>query len=450
MRSLPFSISANRISESTSSNGMNLINAIARSMGREYAEAVAAPAALPRAAQQGVAAQGKPVLQLNPLPITLDANVYRNPRSDSNPTGDLRSLFAFRLVADPVPAFSHYYSPSGRSTEAIYGQIVEGASVTDGSTFTERVIADATKQFNQQSFANMDGTPGQWRPVYAVPGDWYDTSQDGRYKDLDFDLNEQGGEAGPFAVIGGQSDWQLSVGGILGSAAPLDPRTKIRSITMKYLLVQFRRPWLNPLLFESAGWYLEGQPEGFCSSGKTDANAGVLPLVPAGMLLAKDISVDADWSQADQAILASARASRQPVFLGPFAVQSQGSNSSLQVIGWISSLVPYSPQASNLRAGSVLVTNKGAFVSRFSVQWLQGGRPTANESGNFPVLAAKNIRIPSDARSVSIKIEIMTFPPPVETWKTVATYEFDTPVKKCYELAGVTWNPIVKETSCAK
>jgi len=429
---------------------MNLLDAIARSVGIEYDEAIAASADLLRSAQKDITASSKPVFQFNPFPITLDANIYRNPRSDSNPGGDLRSLFAFRLIVDPVPSFSHYYSPSGRSTEEIYGQIVEGVSVAVHSPFTEQVIADAKRQFYEGGFANMDGTPGQWHPVYAVPEDWYDTSQGGRYKDLDFDLSDQGGKDGRFTVIGGQSDLQLSVGGGLGSSASLDPRTKIRSVTMKYLLVQFRRPWLNFLLFESAGWCLSSQPQGFCSSGKTDENSGVLPLLPTGMLLAKDISIDVEWSKADQAFLESAKSSKQPVFLGPLALQPQGSSSSLQVIGWISSLVPYSPKASDLRPGSILVANKGAFVSRFSVGWQQNGRPTANESGSFPALAAKDIRIPPDARNVSIKIEIMTFPKPFETWKTVATYEFDTPVRKCYELSGETWSPIIKETSCAE
>jgi hypothetical protein len=82
--------------------------------------------------------------------------------------------------------------------------------------------------------------------------------------------------------------------------------------------------------------------------------------------------------------------------------------------------------------------------------WEQNGRPTANESGNFPVLAAKSISIPADVRDVSIKLEIMTFPSPFEMWKTVATYEFDAPVRKCFELSGETWSAISKEVSCTE
>ena len=93
--------------------------------------------------------------------------------------------------------------------------------------------------------------------------------------------------------------------------------------------------------------------------------------------------------------------------------------------------------------------NNGAFVLRFAVAWQQNGQVTKNESGSVPVLAAQSISIPPEARDVSIKIEIMTFPSPIETWKTIATYDFDTPVKKCYEVSGATWSPTLEEILCA-
>ena len=424
---------------------VNLLDAILRSVGIEYDAVLATPDGSLQSPHRTAVAPAKPVFQFNPFPITLDANNYKDPRSDSNPGGDLRSLAAFRQLVDPVPNFSHYYSAGTKSTEKIYGAIVEGLSVTGDSPFTLQMINEAKEQFHQGSFANMDGTPGQWRPVYALPEDWWDTSQSGRYKELDFDLSDRKALNGSFTVIDGPDDLQLSAGKGPGASAPLAPDTKIKSITMKYLLVQLHRPWLNFSLFELSGWFLSGQPQGWCSSGKADENSGVIPLLPTGMLLAKDISIDAEWGRADQAFLESANASRQPVFLGPLALQPQSSASSLQVIGWISSLVPYSPRESDLRPGSILVTNKGAFVSRFSVAWQQSGQLTANESGSFPVLAAKNISIPPDARNISVKIEIMTFPAPVETWRTVATYEFDTPVRKSFQLSGETWSPVIEE-----
>ena len=298
-----------------------------------------------RSALAGSSKETRPVLQLNALPCTLDPLLFVNPLSSSNPNGNLKSLFAFRELVDPVPSFSKAYSSSGASTEGIYKQIVKGASVGIDSSFTAGMIADAQRQFSENQFADMDGTPGHWCPVYAVPEDWYDTSQSSRYKEIDIDLYDQGGKDSPFIVLGGQSALELTVAGNRTNSTSLDSRTNLRSVRMKYLLVQFRRPWLNLLLFESGGWYLSSQPQGFCSSGKTDENNGVLPLLPTGMLLAKDVSIQAEWSKKDQSFLDSAKSTKEPVFLGPFALESQGLGSSLQIIGWISSLVPYSPKS---------------------------------------------------------------------------------------------------------
>ena len=89
--------------------------------------------------------------------------------------------------------------------------------------------------------------------MYAVPEDWHDTSQDSRYRDLDVDLTGNGGPESPFATIGAQRALGLLVGADRGGGTPLDPATRIRSVHLKYLFVQFRRPWLNPLIFETGG-----------------------------------------------------------------------------------------------------------------------------------------------------------------------------------------------------
>jgi len=429
---------------------LKLLDALAKSLATADLPAILASTApaqpVPRAAASAVATVEKPVLQLSLLPITLDTTLYKNALSDSNPNGDARSLFAFRQLVDPVPSFSAYYTPGGGSTEVIYGQIVNGACADD-SPFTQQMIATAQQKFQEKTFADMDGLPGAWRPVYAVPGDWYDASRDDRFRDLDIDLSGQGGPDSPFATIGGQDDLRLSVGANADNATPLDPATTIRSVHMKYLFVQFRRPWLNLLLFATDGWYLSGQPQGFCSSGTLGDNEGALALLPTGMLVAKQVTVEADWSDRDRAKLANASSSGKPVHLGPFSLSTGASTPSLQVIGWTSSLVPFSPKASDLRPGSIVVTNKGAFTARFSVAWQQGGQPVNQKSGSLLALAAGNIGIPAGVTNIAITVEIMAAPWP-ETWRTVATYECDAPVKRCYEVSGQTWNPAIEQIAC--
>ncbi len=431
---------------------MNLFDALATSVAAADYPAILASTTPERPVAADVpllkvSVAEKPVLQFSFLPITLDAALYRNALSDSNPKGDMKPLFAFRQLADPIPSFSQYYTPSTGSTEQIYGGIVQSAA--GENDFTLRAIDGARKQFDLTTFARMDGSVGDnWRPVYAIPEDWHDTSQDSRFRDLDIDLTGDGGPDSPFATIGAQRALGLLVGGEPGGGTPLDPGTTIRSVHMKYMFVQFRRPWLNPLIFETGGWYLSSQPEGYCSSGSLDDNHGALPLLTTGMLVAKEISVDAEWSERDRARLADARSSGMPISLGPLSLTASAGSSTLQVIGWISSLVPYSPRSTDLRPGSIVVTNKGAFVARFSMTWQEGATVVNRESGSMLALAATDISIPADARNISIKVEIMTAPWPMETWRTIATYQSQLPVKRCYEVSGTTITPAIKEIAC--
>jgi len=163
------------------------------------------------------------------------------------------------------------------------------------------------------------------------------------------------------------------------------------------------------------------------------------------MLLGKEVCVNADWGNEDKALLKDA----QDVFLGPFRVfPSQKPDTGVQVIAWISDLVPYSPKVAYMSGenGTVTVLNHGAYIARFSVQWEENGAAhEQKDSGNFPILNAKSIEIPKTAINISLKIEIMTFPKPFETWSTVTTKSFKTPVVKTFKLKGTTFKPKVSE-----
>jgi hypothetical protein len=297
--------------------------------------------------------EAKPVIQLNAFPVTLDPEDYKNPKSSTNPNGNLRSLFALRQLVDPVPSFSHFYSPSASaSTEEFYKMIIEGADISLPPGFAMEVIGDSKKQFEVNSFPNLDGMPGSWRPVYTNPGDWYDVANKDRFRDLALDLKTLTSESSPFASIGSEAEVNLQLilnNGLSGgnTTISLSPQTHIHSITMKYLFVTFVRPWFNPIFFRTQGWYLSGQPVGYCSSGKLDSNDGVLPLVPVGMLIGTNVAIDADWAKPDAEIIDQACSDGKSIHLGPFMVGSpQNEQGCIQLIGWISTLVPLSPKAS--------------------------------------------------------------------------------------------------------
>lgn len=423
---------------------MNILDAIARAVGTDQELGAAGEL---RAKATSFAGAKLPVLQFVPFPITLEPSQYRDALSDSNPGGSLVALAALRALVDPVPSFARDYNASASSTEQVYGLVVGSASAATDQPFVRSLIEDARRAFQQETHPNLDGTPGVWRGVQAVPHDWWDVAQAERFRELRIDLDQaaQGNDA-PFVQIGGPRvlSWSLGSGAL---SVALDPETRIHALKMKYLLVSLRRPWLNPLLFETAGWQLSGQPEGYCSSGDLVDNAGVFPLLTTGMLVAREVSVEADWGAADQSLLASSRSSRAPLCLGPLTVRKGGADPSLQVVAFVSSLIPYAPPRSDLRAGSILLTNSGAFIARFSVTWQQGAKSGGGESGKLPALAARGIAIPADASNIQVTFDVMTMPPPLETWRTVARHAFVAPVSKSYVLTGETWSAKLQEKS---
>lgn len=419
---------------------MTLLDAIAASLGVSEQAAVA-----PQMGAAAVMAPGKgtrPILQLNQLPITLDPAIYKNAQSGSNPNGDQKSLFAFRELVDPVPAFSRNYTPSANSVEGVYETLLAGASVDGDSSFAAGVLSDARKRFDAGKLAYLDGGPRFWRPVYAVPEDWYAAGAD-RFKTLNIDLTALGTSNSPFGTIGGRDNLELRLSGQAGSS-PLSSDTTLQSIELEYLLVGLRRPWLTPTLFDTSDWFLSGQDSGFCSTGSAADNSGVLPLIPTGLLLCRSVNVSADWGGTDAALMKTAESRGMAVSLGPFTLSS-GTGPALQVVGWTSDLVPFSPKVTRQSAGSILVENAGAFVARFSVEWNEGNDRRSQSSNNFPALSAKEIGIPVNATKIVVKIEIMTAPKPFETWKTLATYPFDKPAVKKYTLSGVTWKPTIQD-----
>jgi hypothetical protein len=288
----------------------------------------------------------KPILLLNALPLSINPDDFKNVLSTENPDGNLSSLWAFRQLVDPIPMFSRYYSPSTKSTESVYASIVDGATIKGSSPFTAQIISESRQSLSQIKYSNMDGTPGTWAPVYSSPSDWYDTSN-GRYKKIEFNLSKIGDPDNPFTVIGGnETSAQLKFcsDNEKSETIELDSSTKIHKITMKYLEVTLNRQWYNELLFNITGWSLTGQPEGFCSSGDLNSNNGIFPLVPSSILFGYDVSVDADWSTNDKMRIDDAIVKGIHVLLENLIINPAEKQSHLQVIGWVTSLIPFSPK----------------------------------------------------------------------------------------------------------
>ncbi|HZF48738.1 MAG TPA: hypothetical protein VE093_08820 [Polyangiaceae bacterium] len=244
-----------------------------------------------------------PVFQLTAFPQPIDSRAYVNPRTNSNPRGDYASLFAFRALVDPIPAFTHYYSASGSSTETAWEELVTGAAVQGDSSFARNSLARAQQVYEQSKVSNLDGSLGSWHPAYATPENWYDFSIAGRFVDFEIDLSNPDSPMSGFVAIPGGGvppalNWLIAPPGCKPVPVGLDPRTRLKALRAKALVVTITRQWLNLDLFRINGLYLPGQPSGLYSSGTLQDNDGLMPLIPSAFCLAVGVEIAGDWSPA--------------------------------------------------------------------------------------------------------------------------------------------------------
>jgi len=109
----------------------------------------------------------------------------------------------------------------------------------------------------------------------------------------------------------------------------------------------------------------------------------------------------------------------------------------------IGGVVDYPPNISaSPELGSITLKNNGAFIARFSVQYVRSGETRTEESGEFPVLVAGILQLPADAADILVTVKIATS---IDIWSVVATYRYHKPVTKSFELSGTTGSPVIKE-----
>ncbi|RFO96101.1 hypothetical protein DIC66_15405 [Rhodoferax lacus] len=119
------------------------------------------------------------------------------------------------------------------------------------------------------------------------------------------------------------------------------------SISFKYCRVNIDRSWFKLALLKMKNWYMFGTQAGEYSNGSSSDNPGMFPLLPTSFIAIRDLKITANWSAEDRQNLGQASA------LGFFDIRDSTLNANtlevkgLQVLGWISSLLPQLPPMSS-------------------------------------------------------------------------------------------------------
>jgi len=94
--------------------------------------------------------------------------------------------------------------------------------------------------------------------------------------------------------------------------------------------------------------------------------------------------------------------------------------------------------------GTVTLYNDGAYVARLKLKYTLNGAEVSKETDDITVWTSKSLDIPARSTDIFVTaIEHTGF-----GWNEIGTHGFGSPVTRCYECKGTTFNPSWKEYDC--
>jgi hypothetical protein len=244
----------------------------------------------------------------------------------------------------------------------------QNALITTINDAVRHVISESLTRINDQhQLASVTVEGNSWLPSYAIPTNWYAEDMKGSKLTLkSSDLEKTAStSASQYAAeaSGSFGLWHVS-GGVSGDSKSEKSHMKTEDFTLEAELinVSIKRSWFNPLIFKMNNWYIENQKKGYVSNAKLENLKGLLPLLPTGFIVARNVKITADFSSEDKSFIEKSISTKAKVGWGPFSISGSYSNSTtdstfaakfdggtlefpgLQLIGWINSVMPFSPQ----------------------------------------------------------------------------------------------------------
>lgn len=251
-------------------------------------------------------------------------------------------------------------------------QVEEALAAMDHSinSAVRRILQQDQNTYTQSALtSNLGGT--SWHLSYALPGSWYDASCPGftSLKISTANLNESADSS--FTKYGGGTSFGAGLWSFGASAGHQETKqnshmdaTNIQ-ISFDIGLVELFRPWLDGQVFNMSGWNMgTAYEQGTISTGNLDTavtQKAAMPLLPVGMVVARNISITGNWSSQDKSLIEQATSGGTSIGWGPFQLSGSYAHSSssstfksqlqgstitvpgIQIVAWINQIVPLCP-----------------------------------------------------------------------------------------------------------
>jgi hypothetical protein len=139
---------------------------------------------------------------------------------------------------------------------------------------------------------------------------------------------------------------------------PAQPTSSMNfEISFKYCVASVARPWLSSDFLTATNWYMPGLQVGALARGIYAKAAQRFGLLPAKLLLVKELSIRAAWSEQDRTF------AQNSASLGPFSLINSSFDKNeltapgMQIIGWFCQVVPVLPPMADPAATGATATS---------------------------------------------------------------------------------------------
>lgn len=124
---------------------------------------------------------------------------------------------------------------------------------------------------------------------------------------------------------------------------PASPATSGFKVSFKYCRVNIERPWLKLALLNTKNWWMFDTRDGEYSTGASDSNAGIFPLLSTSFIAIRDLQITASWQREDRTNLRNAASFGFFDLSGATVSNDTLQVKGLQVIAWICNVMPKLP-----------------------------------------------------------------------------------------------------------
>jgi hypothetical protein len=205
-----------------------------------------------------------------------------------------------------------------------------------------------------------------------LPSDWHSSQSKAGWTTFDSaSSNVANSASSDYKSYGGSAGFSRGLFKFGASASQTTQEQHVSSetnglrVSFKYTLVTIRRPWMTFNLLGTQSWNVGNlYGKGEISNGSKDGqDNAAMPLIPTSFIVVKDVVISANWSKSDLEFVRKQISAGGSLSIGPFSISGQYASSKsqetftsamasgkitvpgVQIIGFISQIVPYSSPA---------------------------------------------------------------------------------------------------------